>query len=66
VTTLDDARTLVGTVRLWLVPGTSKLRVAVRVLDARISFGKAQLLAEPVAGDGQRWVDVELTVERAA
>lgn len=32
------------------------LRVAVRILDRRYVFGRWDVLVEPVAGSGQKWV----------
>ncbi|KJE19731.1 hypothetical protein FF36_05986 [Frankia torreyi] len=60
--TLTDARALIGTDRLWLVPGTTgKVLVGVRVHDARMSYGRPQLHVQPLAGRGHRWIDAELT-----
>jgi hypothetical protein len=63
--TLADAQALVGTDRLWLVPGTGrvlgKMLVGVHVRDARISYGRPQLQVEPLSGRGCRWIDAELT-----
>ncbi|KQC34733.1 hypothetical protein [Frankia sp. ACN1ag] len=59
--TLTDAQALVGTDRLWLVPGTGKVLVGIRVYDARISYGRPQLQIQPISGRGVRWVDADLT-----
>jgi len=59
--TLDEAQALVGTDRLWLVPGTGKILVGVQVTSARMSYGRAQLQIQPLSGRGSRWVDAELT-----
>jgi hypothetical protein len=32
------------------------------VLDARFSYGKPQFLIRPVAGDGERWVEISSLV----
>jgi hypothetical protein len=61
--TLDEAQALVGTDRLWLVPGTGKILVGVRITGARMSYGRAQLQVQPLSGRGSRWVDAEMTQE---
>ena len=35
-----------------------KMRVKVRVIDSRKSFGRDDVLVTPVAGDGEQWVDL--------
>lgn len=60
---LAEARTLVGSDRLWLPPGAEKVLVGVRVKGARVSFGRTQLHVEPLSGRGARWVDVDSTTE---
>lgn len=35
-----------------------KMRIKVKVLDARKSFGRDDVLITPVAGDGEQWVDL--------
>lgn len=32
------------------------LKIAVRVLDARQSYGRTEVLVEPVTGSGKAWV----------
>ncbi len=63
--TLTEARTLIGTDRLWLAPGTGrtlgKLLIGVTVTDARISYGCPQLQIQPLSGRGLRWIDADLT-----
>ncbi|KQC35019.1 hypothetical protein [Frankia sp. ACN1ag] len=59
--TLTEARALVGTDRLWLVPGTGKVLVGVRVDDVRVSYGRTQLQVQPLSGRGHRWIDAEMT-----
>lgn len=63
--TLTEARVLVGTDRLWLVPTTSvttgKLLVGVTVTAVRVSYGRLQLQIQPLSGRGHRWVDADLT-----
>ncbi|MEX5637236.1 hypothetical protein [Parafrankia sp. FMc2] len=65
--TLAEARALIGTDRLWLVPATSittgKVLAGVKVHGARVSYGTAQLLIEPLSGRGARWVAADLTQE---
>ncbi|ONH62377.1 hypothetical protein CcI49_03080 [Frankia sp. CcI49] len=67
--TLDEARELARTRAelLWLAPATSittgKVLVGVTVRDARVSYGRTQLLIEPLSGRGHRWVDADLTQE---
>ena len=42
------------------------MEVAVKVVDARVSFGQVQLEIEPFSGSGSAWVDrdsVRLSVE---
>lgn len=34
------------------------LSVAVRVLDARSNFGRVDVLVTPIAGSGERWIDL--------
>lgn len=64
---LTEARELVGTDRLWLVPSTTptagKVLVGVQVRDARVAFGTTQLYVEPLSGRGARWVAADLTQE---
>ncbi|KPM55697.1 hypothetical protein ACG83_10460 [Frankia sp. R43] len=67
--TLDQARELARTRAelLWLAPATSittgKVLVGVRVHDARVSYGRTQLLVQPTSGRGHRWIDADLTQE---
>jgi hypothetical protein len=35
-----------------------KMRIKVKVLDARKSFGRDDVLVTPVAGDGEQWIDL--------
>ncbi|KLL11111.1 MULTISPECIES: hypothetical protein [Protofrankia] len=57
---LEDARGLVGSDLLWLVPGTGKMLVGVTVRDTRVAYGRTQVLIEPLSGRGSRWADAEL------
>jgi hypothetical protein len=58
---LAEVRKLIGTERLWLPAGTGKVLIGVRVVGARMSYGRAQLHVQPMSGRGDRWVDAELT-----
>ncbi len=58
--TLSEARALTGTDQLWLVPGAGKMLVGVTVHDARVSYGRTQLLIQPLSGRGHRWVDADM------
>lgn len=60
---LTEARGLIKTERLWLVPGAEKVFVGVRVRAARVSYGRTQLQVEPLSGRGVRWVDVDSTTD---
>jgi len=33
-----------------------KLKIQVRILDGRFSFGRADLLVTPIAGSGEKWI----------
>jgi hypothetical protein len=35
-----------------------KLRVKVKVIDSRESFGRDYVLVQPVSGSGEQWVDL--------
>jgi hypothetical protein len=35
-----------------------KMRIKVKVIDSRKSFGRDDVLITPVAGDGEQWVDL--------
>ena len=35
-----------------------KLRVKVRVIDARKSYGRDDVLVTPVGGSGEQWIDL--------
>lgn len=35
------------------------LRIQVEVKDARKSYGRTEVLVEPIAGSGQRWVHAD-------
>ena len=51
-----------GTVARYVVPGSraqSQLEVDVTVRDAQQRFGRMDVLIEPVAGAGSRWVSVD-------
>ena len=36
---------------------SDKLRFFVRILDAKIAYGRVRFLVSPVSGEGQVWVD---------
>ncbi|THJ74713.1 hypothetical protein [Candidatus Frankia alpina] len=59
--TLTEARTLIGTDRLWLAPGTGKVLIGIHVHDARMSYGRPQLQIQPISGRGSQWIDADLT-----
>lgn len=40
-------------------PHEDALWVPVNILDAKFTFGHVNLLAEPVGGKGQQWVDLK-------
>jgi len=43
---------------------SGKLRVPVKVLDARSVWGKRQLLVSPIGGDGEIWADASRVFAR--
>ncbi len=38
--------------------GRGDLAIEMKVLDKRVAYGRTDLLVEPVAGTGTKWVDV--------
>ncbi len=58
MTTTKTMARLIGGTGHYLIPG-SKMAVAIRVTDVRIRFGAEDVLIEPVAGYGSRWVTLE-------
>lgn len=56
----------IGQLAEWSVPAYGPVRVTVRILDARLAYGKPTYQIEPVAGNGRAWVSLErLTALRA-
>ncbi len=53
VVTLKD--TYVG--KVGTIPCGKSMFVQVKVLDARTVYGTVRLFVQPVAGDGQEWVN---------
>jgi hypothetical protein len=35
-----------------------KMRIKVKVIDSRKSFGRDDVLITPVSGDGEQWIDL--------
>lgn len=51
--------------RVMMIPWPSQkpdpgCKVEVRVLDAKIAFGRCRILVEPIAGEGSTWVNAFL------
>jgi hypothetical protein len=46
-----------------LITGEGSLRIHVRILDSRVSYGRDQYYVTPVAGDGEKWVDALRVVD---
>jgi hypothetical protein len=51
---LGEVAKLIGKERTFKT--AEGLSIRVRVLDARQSYGRTELLVEPVTGSGQAWV----------
>jgi hypothetical protein len=39
------------------------LKVLVKIVDVRVSYGRANYLVEPIAGEGQVWVKQDIEVQ---
>lgn len=48
----------IGQIAEWTVPAY-QVRVTVRIIDARLAYGKPTYQVEPVAGSGRAWVSLE-------
>lgn len=49
----------IGQLAEWSVPAYYPVRVTVRILDARLAYGKPTYQVEPVQGAGRAWVSLE-------
>ena len=56
--TLRELTASIGQCADWGIPGYP-VRVCVRVLNARLAYGKPTYQIEPLQGSGSAWVSVE-------
>ena len=50
-------RDRIGTTVLWSVDAAVKIEV--KILDATTAYGHTRFLIQPVAGSGEKWVDIK-------
>ncbi len=50
-------REKIGQTVLWAIDPA--VRIEVRILDATTAYGHTRFLIQPVAGSGEKWVDIK-------
>ena len=56
--TLRELTAPIGQLAEWAVPAY-QVRVPVRVIDARLAYGRPTYQIEPVGGSGRAWVSLD-------
>lgn len=54
---VSELQSLVGHPGTWLAP--NGMKVPVDVLDARVAYGRTDVLVRPVGGSDEQWVDAK-------
>lgn len=56
--TTQESQKLIGSVVL-LTDVHRDIRYPVKIMDVKTTFGKIRVLAAPVGGEGQRWINFD-------